>query len=152
MRGLDGKLSGLTEATPEALAAGELGLTEANARQADAAKAKDAADLEAQNARHCRTLTQDVERLRTERVALDKEGPSVERARAELERARRANAIVPRLEAFKTATSKKEGAREAHTIADGAAGAQRRRRAKPPNLLRRPLMQRGNALTRYPDG
>jgi DNA repair protein SbcC/Rad50 len=121
MRGLEGKLSGLTDATAEALAASEMGLSEARARQVDAAKAKDDADLEAQDARHRRTLTQDVERLRNERVTLDKEGPSVESARTELERARRANAIVPRLEAFKAATTKMETARDSHTKASGAA-------------------------------
>lgn len=114
MRGLEGKLSGLTDATTEVLAASEVGLAEARVRQADAAKVRDEADLEAQDARRRRTLTQDAERLRSDRVALDKEAPNVERARGELERARRANAIVPRLEASKTATSKMEAARDTH--------------------------------------
>ena len=88
MRGLEGKLSGLNDATAEALAASKVGLAEARVRQADTAKVRDEADLEAQDGRRRRTLTQDAERLRSERVALDKEASNVERARGELENAR----------------------------------------------------------------
>jgi exonuclease SbcC len=121
LSGLDGKLSGLANATDETLAAHEAALTEARTRQADAAKARDDADLLAQDARVRRTLTEEVERLRAQRSVLEKDAAKVERLREELERARRASAVVPRHDAFKAATARVSSARTAHVKAIGVA-------------------------------
>src|SRR5207253_1043739 len=67
MRGLDGTLSGLVAATDEALATSEKALAEARTRQANAANARDEADLNAQGARVRRKLTEELEQLRTQR-------------------------------------------------------------------------------------
>jgi exonuclease SbcC len=119
--GLDGKLSGLVHATDEALAANEAALTEARTRQADAAKAWDEADRLAQDARVCRTLTEEAERLRGQRSVLEKEAPKVDRLREEFEQARRASAVVPHHDAFKLAASRVGVAHSAHTHAIDAA-------------------------------
>src|SRR5205085_9127196 len=75
------------------------------------------ADLNAQGARVRRKLTEELEQLRTQRSALEKEAAKVEHRRRELDQARRANAIVPLLEAFRDATAKVTIARESHSAA-----------------------------------
>ena len=121
LRGLDGRLSALANATDEALTASELTLADARERQARAATARDDADQEVQDARRRRKLTQDVEHLRSQRASLERETPNIDGLRVELEQARRASAIVPRLEAFRAATSKVETSRQIHTNAGAAA-------------------------------
>ena len=121
MRGLDGTLSGLAAATDEALATSEKALAEARTRQANAANARDEADLNAQDARVRRKLTEELEQLRTQRGALEKEAAKVEHRRRELDQARRASAIVPLLEAFRDAASKVSIARESHSAAERTA-------------------------------
>lgn len=121
IRGLDGKLSGLVDATDDALAASEAALAEARTRQADATKARDDADLLAQDARVRRKLTEELEQLRTQRGALEKDAVKIERLREELEQARRASPIVPRLEAFKAATSRVGATTATHATARSAA-------------------------------
>lgn len=117
LSGLDGKLSGLAHATDAALATNESALAEARTRQADAAKSRDDADLLAQDARVRRTLTEEVERLRAQRSVLKKDAAKVERLREELEQARRASPIVPRMEALKAASLRVEAATTAYTKA-----------------------------------
>lgn len=121
MRELDGKLSGFIDATDEALAASEQALADARTHQVDAAKARDDADLRAQDARLRRKLTEEVEQLRTQRGALEQDATKIEHLRGELEQARSARAIAPRLEAFKAASSRVETANATHTKACDAA-------------------------------
>jgi DNA repair protein SbcC/Rad50 len=121
LRGLDGRLSALANATDEALTASELTLEHARERQASAATARDDADQEVQDARRRRKLTQDVEHHRRQRASLERDTPNIDGLRVELEQARRASAIVPRLEAFRAATSKVETSRQVHTNAGAAA-------------------------------
>jgi len=121
LRGLDGQLSAYADATEEALAAREIELAEARGRQVEAASAREAADRSAEEARRLRDLTQQVEQLRSQRLALDKEAPNVERARLELDLARRASAILPRLEAFDTSQARLKDARRALEKARAAA-------------------------------
>jgi hypothetical protein len=102
LRGLDGRLSALANATDEALTANELTLAGARERRARAATARDNTDQEVQDARRRRKLTQDVEHLQSARF-LERETPNIDGLRIELEQARRASAIVPRLEAFRAA-------------------------------------------------
>lgn len=127
LRGLDGQLSTYADATDEAIAAREKELTDARGRQAEAASARDAADRSAQDARRLRDLTQQVEQLRSQRITLEKEAPNVERARVELDMARRASAILPRLEAFKDSQARLASARsaleKATTVAERASQA-----------------------------
>jgi DNA repair protein SbcC/Rad50 len=118
-RSLEGKLSGLIEATAEALASNEAGLAEARVRQSDAVKLNRDADVEAQEARFRRTLTEEVERLRSDRSVLEKGAPSIERARTELELARRANVIAPRLEASRAAAARNAALLETHSKVQG---------------------------------
>jgi exonuclease SbcC len=121
LRGLDGRLSALVDATDEVLAASEQAMANAREHQITAASARDDADKDVQEARSCRKLTQDLEHLRNQRITLEQQTGTVDTLRAELERARRASAIVPRLEAFKSASAKVESAREAHAKAGAAA-------------------------------
>lgn len=121
LSGLEGKLSGLANATDETLAADEAALTEARTRQADAAKARDDADLHAQDARVRRAFTEEVERLRAQRSVLEQDAARVERLREELEQARRASAVVPRHDAFKAATARVSSAQTAYDKAIGVA-------------------------------
>lgn len=121
LSGLDGKLSGLADATDEALAASEAALAEVRSRQADAARASSDADLLAQDARLRRKHTEEFERLCTQRGALEKDAEKIERLREELDQARRASPIMPRLEAFKSAKSRVGIATDAHTKARSAA-------------------------------
>jgi exonuclease SbcC len=121
LRGLDGQLSTYADATEEALAAREEELTDARERQAEAASARDAADLLAQDARLRRKHTEEFERLCTQRDALEKDAAKIERLREELDQARRASPIMPRLEAFKTAKSRVGIATDTYTKARSAA-------------------------------
>lgn len=121
LSGLDGKLSSLAHATDDTLASNEAALAEARTRQADVAKARDEAERLAQDARGRRTLTEQVERLRGQRIVLEKNETKVERLREELEQARRASAVVPYHDAFNLATSRVDSARTAHAEAIRAA-------------------------------
>jgi exonuclease SbcC len=121
LSGLDGKLSGLGDATDEALAVSEGALSDARTRQADAAQASNAADLLAQDARVRRKHTEEYERLCTQRGALGRDAAKIDRLREELEQARRASPIMPRLDAFKSAASRVGIATDAHTKARSAA-------------------------------
>lgn len=120
-RGLEGKLSTLQDATDEALAANVKALEEARTRQVNATLAWESADRRAQAARIGRKLTEDFERFRTQRGTLEKDQPKIERLRTELEQARHASAIVPRLEACAAATSHVAAATATHTTASKAA-------------------------------
>lgn len=119
MRGLDGQLASHVAATEEALATSEAMLAGARARQSEAGSAKDVAETMVQDARRRRALTQEVEQLRSQLVAVEANATNVERARVELENSRRALAIKPRLEAFRDAATKMAMAQEAHQNAIG---------------------------------
>ena len=119
MRGLDGQLASYVAATEEALATSEAMLADARARQSEAGSAKDVADTAVQTASRRRAITQEVEQLRSQRAAVEADAANVARARVELEDARRALAIKPRLEAFRDAATKMASAQEAHQNAIG---------------------------------
>lgn len=119
LRGLDGQLVSYVAATEESLATSEAMLADARARQFEAGTEKDVADTVVQDARRCRALTQEVEKLRSQRDAVEADATNMERARVELENARRASAIKPRLEAFRDATTKMASAQEVHQNALG---------------------------------
>ena len=106
----------------KALATSEAMLADARARQSEAGTEKDAADTLVQDARRRRALTHEVEQLRSQRDAVEADTTNMERARVELENARRASAINPRLEAFRDATTKMASAQEVHQNAIGVDG------------------------------
>lgn len=103
LKGFDGKLSALENATDEALRDGETALASAKARQLEAATQREAADLRVQEARRNRAITEEVERLRTQRTSLQEDATTIETTRSALERARLAASVVPRADAAKAA-------------------------------------------------
>ena len=95
-------------------------LADARARQSVAGTAKDVADTAVQDARRRRTITHEVEQLRSQRDAVEADATNVQRARVELENSCRALTIKPRLEAFRDAATKMASAQAAHQTAIGA--------------------------------
>ncbi len=102
---IDGKLSTYAEATPEALAEREVSLAGAREQAERATVARDVAETAAQEARERHALTQEAAKLREQQQSLERQAPAVERDRRELEMARRAEPIVPRLEACETTSA-----------------------------------------------
>ncbi len=107
---IDGKLSTYAEATPEALAAQETLLADALAQVETATAARDDAEAAAREARERHALTKEVVQLREQRHGLEQHAPAVERARVDLDRARRAGPVLPRIVAVVEASVRAEKA------------------------------------------
>ena len=121
LKGLDGQLAMCADATAEALAARDAEVAEARVRSTEMAAAREAADVAVRDAQARRRLTLEVEQLRGQRAAIERQAPDVQRARAELAGARRAAAIMPRLEASAQAATRVDQARAALAVAIGDA-------------------------------
>ena len=118
---IDGKLSTYAEATPEALAEREASVVEARTQLENATTIRDAEDAALKVAQRLHGLTQEVTKLRGQQQSLEQEAPQVERARAELDQARRAGPVVPHIDAVGTAAAR---AAEARRAGDEAAQAE----------------------------
>jgi exonuclease SbcC len=110
---IDGKLTTYAAATPEAVAEREVLLVGVRGQVERSTAAREAAETAAQEARAHHALTQEVAKLREQQQSLMQQAPSMECARRELEMARRAEPIVPRLESCGAASAQATRQRQA---------------------------------------
>lgn len=115
---LERSLAGMAHATPEAVTAARTALVERRAALSDLSRVKDeqAAALEALRSR--RQLTIEAEQLRGTVAALDGAEASIARRRAQLEGARAADGVRPRVDAAREADARLANATRERTSAE----------------------------------
>lgn len=105
-QGLERQLTAFEQATPEALALLHAELVAASATLAELAERKASGETALQQQRALHHLTMEVRRLRERKHELDDEAPRVVAASDELDAARRAAQIVPRMDACAAADTR----------------------------------------------
>lgn len=117
LRGVERQLESFAGATDDALSAKGVALTVARELLERVSVERTSLDVEVQESRRRRQLTEEVSRLKTERTTLEARDADITIVRAELALARRAAEIAPRLEADQAAAHR---AKEAVTARDRA--------------------------------
>ncbi|HEY0874443.1 MAG TPA: AAA family ATPase [Vicinamibacterales bacterium] len=131
LRGVEGQIETYKDATEEALAEREAALTDAQTRLSAAIVEKDAANTELETVRELHKLTTEVLEQRKQRLELESQAPTIKQIRIELDHARRAAEIQPRLEALHQAEHRSASAtREREKAADHLKEAEADRREK----------------------
>ncbi|MBS1816691.1 MAG: AAA family ATPase [Acidobacteria bacterium] len=98
LKGLDGQLQAFVDATPEAWASRCDERDAVHATLADLAQRRAAAEEQVKEVRARRALTAEADQLREQRAGLERESEAVQAMRAELAAARKAGAVLPRIE------------------------------------------------------
>jgi DNA repair protein SbcC/Rad50 len=117
LRGVERQLQSYAGATDDALSAKGVALTVARELLERVSVERTSLDVEVQESRRRRQLTEELSRLKTERTAIEARDAQITIVRAELALARRAAEIAPRLEADHAAAHR---AKEAVTARDKA--------------------------------